>query len=236
MTGEKFLSIVIPARNEEENIVSTIASLLKHVDRSDTEIIVVDDHSTDHTAELVQNIKCQFCEIRLVKNTDEPGFANALMTGFRNATGEFILFVMADGCDEPKTINIMLEKANSGYDLVCGCRYMKGGAKIGGPLFQNFFSKFVCLSLYYIAGIPTRDISNAFKLYRRELLQKINLREKGFAVSMEAALNFYFSGYRICDVPTVWLGRKKGKSKFRILKTLPYVKLYFRTLVKKWIG
>lgn len=229
-----FLSIIIPARNEEENIKDTIDNLLKYIDKSQTEIIVVDDHSTDNTSGVVHSIAKNNQFVKLVKNVDEPGFANALKTGFFYAKGEFVLPVMADGCDSPKTIPLMLEKAKQGYDLVCGCRYMKGGRKCGGPLIQGFFSKFVCLSLYYFSNVPTRDISNAFKLYRRSILNEITLKEKGFAVSMEAALNFYFKGYKICDVPTIWYGRKKGKSKFKISKTFPYVKLYLKPFLKRW--
>lgn len=205
-----YLSIIIPARNEEENIKTTIENLLNlnYIDNNQTEIIVVDDHSTDNTSKIVYGMAQNNPVIKLVKNENEPGFSNALKTGFFHAKGEFVLPVMADGCDSPQTIPLMLEKAKQGYDLVCGCRYMKGGKKCGGPLIQGFFSRFVCLSLYYFSNIPTRDISNAFKLYRRRiLLQDISLKEKGFAISMEAALNFYFKGYRICDVPTTWYGR-----------------------------
>ncbi|MGB9643473.1 MAG: glycosyltransferase family 2 protein, partial [Candidatus Ratteibacteria bacterium] len=208
------LSIVIPARNEQENLEETIDSLFSFIDSGITEIIVVNDHSTDCTEMIVKKIAEKKPQVRLVHNEDEPGFANALKTGFSHAKGEYVVPVMADGCDNPVTIQLMIEKAKEGFDLVCGCRYMKNGKKYGGPKFQNFFSKFVCLSLYYLAGIPTRDISNAFKLYRRKLLQQICLKEKGFAISMEAALKFYFEGYKICDVPTTWYGRKKGRSKF----------------------
>ncbi|MCM8764000.1 MAG: glycosyltransferase family 2 protein [Candidatus Omnitrophica bacterium] len=228
------LSIIIPARNEEEAITSTIANLLKHIDTRTTEIIVVDDHSTDDTSRVIEVISQNNPLVRLVKNVSEPGFANALLTGFNHARGEYVLPVMADGCDAPETIPLMLEKAESGYDLVCGCRYMKGSGKYGGPFLQSFFSKFVCLTLHYIAGISTRDVSNAFKLYRRRMLKNVNLKEKGFAVSMEAALKFHFNEYKICDVPTVWYGRKKGKSKFRLTRTLSYVKLYLQTLGRRW--
>jgi len=228
------LSIVIPARNEQENLEETIDSLFSFVNGDTTEIIVVNDHSTDNTEMIVRKIAKKRPQVKLVHNDNEPGFANALKTGFAHAKGEYVIPVMADGCDNAATIQLMIEKAKEGFDLVCGCRYMKNGGKYGGPKFQNFFSKFVCLSLYYLAGIPTRDVSNAFKLYRRKSLQQICLNEKGFAISMEAALKFYFQGYKICDVPTVWYGRKKGRSKFKILKTFPYIKLYLCAITNSW--
>ncbi|MCM8815023.1 MAG: glycosyltransferase family 2 protein [Candidatus Omnitrophica bacterium] len=229
-----YLSIIIPARNEQDSIVSTIEHFSSHIDTSQTEIVVVDDHSTDNTAGVIKCILQDKPFVIFVKNINKPGFAGALRTGFDHARGEYVLPVMADGCDDPETIPLMLEKAKEGYDLVCGCRYMKGGKKYGGPFLQGFFSKLVCLSLYHIARIPTRDITNAFKLYRRRALQNIQLNENGFAVSMEAALKFHLNNCKICDVPTVWQGRKKGRSKFRLTRTLPYVKLYLCALGKRW--
>jgi len=234
MKDQPFLSIVIPARNEQELIASTIENILPYTGINLVEIIVVDDHSTDDTSLIVKKLCSIHKEVKLVYNQKPAGFANALKTGFENASGEFVLPVMADGCDDPKTIPLMIEKAKSGYDLICGCRYMKGAGKIGGPKLQGFFSRFVCLSLYYLARFPTRDISNAFKAYRRSILQDIRLKENGFAISMEAAMKFCLYGYRICDVPTFWVGRKKGKSKFRITRTFPYMKLYIYGLIKSW--
>lgn len=233
MTDNKiFLTIVIPARNEEENIEYTIDSIIPFIDRDSTEIIVVNDHSSDRTEEIVKTILKKEPIVKLVSNVDEPGFANALKTGFRHAKGEFVLPVMADGCDHAETISLMLDKARDGYEIVCGCRYMKNGGKEGGPRLQGFFSKFVCLSLYYLTKIPTKDVSNAFKLYKRDILQKLHLKEKGFAISMEITLKSFFKGYKICDVPTFWSGRKKGKSKFKLSKTFPYVRLYLWALAK----
>ncbi|MCM8771877.1 MAG: glycosyltransferase family 2 protein [Candidatus Omnitrophica bacterium] len=228
------LSIVIPAKNEEENIKETIENLIPHINSEETEIIVVNDHSTDKTEEIVLKLCQKYPFLKIVRNEKEPGFANALKTGFENAKGEFVLPVMADGCDDPETIKKMIEKAKEGYDLVCGSRYTKGGNKIGGPKVQNFFSKFVGISLYYLIKIPTKDCPNAFKMYRRCILNSLKLKSKGFSISMEACLKFYFLGFKICEIPTIWYGRKKGKSKFKLLKTLSYIKLYIWALLKKW--
>ncbi|MFN4227552.1 MAG: glycosyltransferase family 2 protein [Candidatus Ratteibacteria bacterium] len=229
-----FLSIVIPARNEQESIKDTIESLTPHLNIEETEIIVVNDHSEDKTEDIILELKKKYSFLKLVRNEKEPGFANALKTGFENAKGEFVLPIMADGCDDPETIKKMIKKAKEGYDLVCGSRYTKGGKKIGGPKIQTFFSRFVGISLYYLIGIPTKDTPNAFKMYRKNILNSLNLKSTGFSISMEICLKFYFSNFKICEVPTVWYGRKKGKSKFKLSKTLPYVKLYIWAILKKW--
>ncbi|MCM8764683.1 MAG: glycosyltransferase family 2 protein, partial [Candidatus Omnitrophica bacterium] len=92
MKGNKiYLSIIIPARNEQDVIGSTINNLLKFIDTKKTEIIVVDDHSTDGTSKVVESISQDNPFVCLVKNIDEPGFANALKTGFSRAKGEYVL-------------------------------------------------------------------------------------------------------------------------------------------------
>ncbi|HOM26162.1 MAG TPA: glycosyltransferase family 2 protein [bacterium] len=229
-----FLSIIIPARNEEENIKETIESIIPNINIEETEIIVVNDHSEDRTENIVSQLCKKYNFLKIVRNEKEPGFANTLKTGFENAKGEFVLPVMADLCDQPETIKKMVKKAKEGFDLICGSRYSKKGKKIGGPKIQSLFSRFVGVSLYYLIGIPTKDCPNAFKMYRRTILNSLNLKSKGFSISMEACLKFFFSGYKICEVPTIWYGRKKGKSKFKLSKTLPYVKLYFWAILKKW--
>ncbi|MCD6407712.1 glycosyltransferase family 2 protein [bacterium] len=228
------LSVVIPARNEEENIENTVSSLIPFLNPSETEIIIVNDHSEDKTEEIGKELSEKYSFVKIVNNEKEPGFANALITGFENSKGEFVLPVMADMCDCPATIPEMVKKAEEGFDIVCGSRYMKGGKKIGGPKLQGFFSFFVCKSLKWLINLPTYDVSNAFKLYRKKIFERIKPKEKGFAISMEITLKAYFSGYRISEVPTIWKGREKGKSKFKISKTFPYVKLYFWAILKKW--
>jgi len=229
------LSVVIPARNEEDNIEETVNSLLPFLNPRDAEIIVVNDHSTDGTGRIVKNISGKYGFVKLVDNLKSPGFASALKTGFENSSGEFVVPVMADRCDEPSTLPKMLDKTEEGYDLVCGSRYIRGGKRIGGPLAQGIFSRFVGITLHLFRGIGTKDAANAFMIYRREILLSLDLKEKGFAVSMEACVNFFLRGCRIADVATVWYGREKGKSKFRLSKTLPYVRLYLFTIWKKWM-
>jgi dolichol-phosphate mannosyltransferase len=226
-------SVIIPAHNEQASIAVVIRALEQGL-RYVHEIVVVDDHSTDKTAEVVAGLSAEFKNLRLAQNFDSPGFANALKTGFRNAETDIVIPVMADLCDDPHTINKMYEKAQEGFDIVCGSRYMKGGKKIGGPAIKSFCSRFVGVSLHSLIGIPTRDISNSFKLYRRKILEEIDITSSGFEISAEIPLKAYFLGYKITEIPTTWLNRKEGKSKFGIFKHgSRYLKLYLWALWKK---
>jgi len=213
-------SIVIPTRNEEENIVPTVTGLEKALKDLPHETIVVNDHSIDRTSQKVQDLIRIFPAVRLIHNTNRPGFAEALWTGFQSARGAAVVVVMADACDEPKTIPEMVSKFQQGYDLVCGSRYMRGGGKEKGPKLQGFFSFVINKFLHLFFRIPTTDASNAFKIYRREILLKMRTTEKEFALSLELAINFWKKGYKIIDVPTLWKGRIKGKSKFKFRRAL----------------
>ena len=210
------ISIVIPARNETENIDRTIASLENRLKNLPHETLIVNDHSEDTTSEKAVKLSAFYPSVKLINNTTKPGFASALWTGFHAAGGDAVVVVMADACDDPATIPKMAVSFLEGYDLVCGSRYLCGGGKDGGPKIQGLFSSLVNKILYLFFRVPTTDASNAFKLYRKEALLKMKTEEKGFALSMELAIKFWKKGYKITDIPTIWKGRSAGKSKFKL--------------------
>jgi len=221
------LSIVIPAHNEEENISNLIDQIQGYGLGIDFELVIVADHCSDRTAEIVSQKIKKFNNLRLVENKLEAGFANALRTGFSNAYGDLILPIMGDLCDELETIKKMYEKISQGYDVVCGSRYMKGGKRQGGSSLKSFLSRTGGRSLHFILSVPTHDIANSFKMYRKEVIKAVNIEARGFEISMELPLKAYYLGYKITEVPTVWREREKGKSSFKIFKLLPnYLKLY----------
>lgn len=222
------VSIIIPARNEEKSIEKTILSLKSNL-KIPYRLLIINDQSTDQTAEIVKNLIKSDKNIALINtSSNRGGFANALSLGFQKSPDEFVLPVMADLCDDPKTIDKMYQKMLEGFDIVAGSRYIKDGGKIGGPRLQGFLSEFVCKSLKIITGVPTTDLSNSFKIYRKSILNKTRLDPtKGVEISMDLTLQVYFKGGKITEVPTYWKGRKMGKSKFKILERFPrYLKIY----------
>ena len=214
------LSIVIPAHNEEENI-GRVVEQVENRFAFPFELIMVNDHSADRTKEIVCGLAGKFNNIILVENESEPGFANAVKTGLSSAKTEVVVLVMGDLCDDLKTIPLMLEKVRAGFDVVCGSRYIKGGRRIGGSKVKGFFSFFVGRTMSIFTGIPTRDVANAFKMYRKEVVDSINIESTGFEISMEMALKAYFKGFKVTEVPTVWKEREKGKSTFKMLNLTP---------------
>lgn len=228
-------SIVIPAHNEEDNIEDCLNKVVRTLGE-DYELIIVDDHSSDSTASIVKKFAETHNNTKIVQNLLEPGFANAIKTGFKSVTSQAAVPVMADLCDDLATIKKMLIKMSAGYDVVCGSRYIKEGARNGGSKFKGALSSLAGKTLYYLLGIPTHDIANAFKLYSSNVLEKVNIESSGFEVSMEIPLKAYYLGFKITEVPTVWNERTKGKSNFKIFKLLPsYLKLYFWSIYKRII-
>jgi len=230
------LSIIVPAHNEEDNIVEVIKRIEDSV-LIEHELVVVNDHSTDKTFELVEQLAKVYKNLVLVDNKLEGGFANTICTGFSCSSGELLVPVMADLCDDLSTIQAMYERINQGYDIVCGSRYILGGKRIGGSKLKGFLSSFAGSSLHYLLGVPTSDIANAFKMYKRDVLDKIEIKSKAFEVSMEIPLKAYYLGFKITEVPTLWKERAKGKSSFKMFKLLPsYFKLYAWAIFRRLRG
>jgi len=170
-------------------------------------------------------------------NTYEKGFANAVKFGLERVKTEAVVPVMADLCDDITTIKEMFKKIQSGFDVVCGSRYIQNGARAGGSRIKGFFSGFVGWSLHCLIGIPTHDIANAFKMYRKDVIEKIDINAKGFEVSMEIPLKAFFLGFKITEVPTCWKERTKGKSNFKMFRLFPnYFKFYTWAIYKKITG
>ena len=230
------LSVIIPAHNEEEAIGCTLSRISEELRNFDGyEVIVVDDHSSDKTQEIADGAKKINNKIRLVSNKGKKGFANALLVGFRASCFDRVVPVMADLCDDVSAIVKMDQKIADGFDVVCGARYIKEGKRLGGSKIKAFFSWFVGKSMYFFVRVPTHDVSNAFKMYRKEVISNINIESEGFEVSAEITLKAYFKGLKVSEIPTVWKERESGKSSFKMWKVLPYYLRWYLWAIGKRI-
>lgn len=233
---KKEISIIIPARNEERSILRVLRSLKKTV-QTTFEAIVVNDRSTDNTKAVVKKYSENNRNVKVISTKQKYGFSNAIMEGIKKSSTDTIVVVMADLCDNPKTIDKMYKKLKEGWDIVCASRYIKGGEKIGGPIIQNFFSMLVCKSLRYTVGLHTTDASNSFKMFRKSIFKNLNYKENmGVEASLDLILRAHFRGLKITDIPTTWRGRIIGESKFRLVERSPkYIKIYFWALLRHFV-
>lgn len=230
------LTIVMPAYNEGEVIEKTVRLIHEKV-RGPFELLVVYDFEQDSTVPVVQKAQSQYKNVKLVRNMYKRGALNAIKTGIAKARGEAVCVMMADLTDEPETLNDMVEKYQQGFDIVSGSRYMKGGHQVGGPFTKQLMSRAAGISLHYIAGIPTFDPTNSFRLYSQRFLKKTKIESNGgFELGIELTVKAYFGGYKVTEVPTTWTYLAKV-SRFNMKKWLPkYVKWYFWAINKRLNG
>jgi dolichol-phosphate mannosyltransferase len=230
------LQIIIPVYNEGENIAKTLGETEDKIATPHT-ILIVYDFDEDNTIPVVQDMARQRPAMRvsLVKNRYGRGVLNAIRTGFDSVADGVVLVVMADSSDDLPVVDRMFEKINQGYDIVCGSRYMKGGKQIGGPPIKGLLSKVAGRSLHIMAGIPTHDISNSFKMYRKSVMENIEIESSGgFEIGMEIVVKAFYRSCRITEVPSVWRDRTAGKSRFKLTKWLPgYLRWYQYALAER---
>lgn len=217
------ITAIIPARNEEKSITKTLDALLR-IPMALSVIVVSDRRDAgDRTEDVVIHYIKHHKRVRLVRKSisDKNGFAATLARGIKAVKTPYTVFVMADLCDDPKTIPVMYKTIQKGYDVVCGSRYMRGGKRTGGPVIQGICSRIINAFLPVFSGVPAHDMSNAFKLYRTVLLKTLSVDiSSGSEVSIELISEAYKKGARITEVPTVWRGRTEGQSKFKLLSQM----------------
>jgi len=228
---ENSLNIVIPVYNEGGNIKLTLSEIKGKI-KTPHKIFVIYDFDEDDTIPVVKDFLQTDDEIILVKNKYGAGALNAIKTGFESVNDGVILVLMADLSDDLSAVDEMFNKIKEGYDIVCGSRYMEGGKQIGGPRFKKFLSRIAGISIHYITGIPTHDITNSFKMYHKRIFRDIRIESRGgFELGMEIAAKAFIKGYRIAEVPSKWQERASGKSRFKLFSWLPkYMYWYFYTL------
>ncbi len=221
------LSIVIPVFNEGGNIRTAINEITAKV-KHDYRILIVYDFDEDNTLPVVREMNSP--NVDLVKNKYGRGVLNAIKTGLESATGKYIVVTMADLSDPPEVMNSMIELAErDNASVVCASRYMKGGRQIGGPFVKGLMSRTAGLTLCWLAGVPTHDATNSFKLYRKSYIDSVKIESSGgFELGIELVVKAYARGLVIREVPTTWRDRTEGESHFKIMAWLPsYLRWYF---------
>jgi glycosyltransferase involved in cell wall biosynthesis len=218
------LNVVVPVYNEAENFPRFYESIRASV-RTPYQILVVYDRDEDTTVPVATEIAARDPRVKLVKN-DFRGVLGALKTGLKHPGGRAILVTMADGSDDHTQIDEMFRLFEQGCAVVAASRYSPGGRKEGGPLVKGLLSRSAGLTLRYLAGLPTSDPTNSFKLYSRALVDSVEIESTGgFEIDLELTVKAHQQGLRIAEIPTVWKDRVAGKSNFKLAKWLP---LYLR--------
>ena len=211
------ISIIIPAHNEEENISQLLDDLIKL--KFKKEIIVVSDHSTDKTNEIVRKYKRKNKNIILFdRKTGDKGMGFTLIDGTNKARGDIIVWTMGDKSDDLNTIYKMIDKINFGSDVVFASRYMEGGSIGDNSKLKALMSGGYSFVANLIFRMGVHDIGNAFRAFKKEVFDSVELERGDFSISPELAIKAHLAGFKLGEVPTSYTKRKKGTSQFKLIK------------------
>ena len=215
------LDIIIPVYNEDENIVRLLKSLEDEI-VCNFRVLICYDSESDKTLKYVKNGNIINKEILLVKNPRQ-GPNSAIIEGINSSNAEIILIYMADDFENIKLINKMIDLIDSGNELVIPSRFIPGGRMRGAKKIKKMITIIGSYLVYYLARIPFKDCTNAFKMFSKNLKDKIKLESTtGFTFALELTTKSYLSSFKIIEIPSVWIETKDRKSNFKIYKWLPY--------------
>lgn len=219
MSDVTLLSLVIPAHNEAEGITATLrafAAVLR-AEHIPFEFVVVDDHSTDGTAEVLAGLQEELPELRRVENPRTGGFGHAVLAGLEQFNGDAVSIVMADASDDPADVVTYYRRLSEGYDCVFGSRFVRGSKVVDYPRHKLLLNRLANTFIRVLFGLRLNDTTNAFKCYRRSVIAGCQpLLSKHFNLTVELPLKAIVRGYSYTVVPISWYNRTTGVSKLKI--------------------
>ena len=213
------LTVVIPARDEEACIVATVEHLHVELRLHDVphEIIVVDDGSRDRTYAILLELKNRIPELHAVQNSGPHGFGRAIVFGLDRMSGDAVVIMMADESDDCRDVVRYWHALNAGWECVFGSRFIKGGGTIDYPRIKLLLNRLANTFLQLVFRIHLNDTTNAFKAYRREVIDGCRpLVAAQFNLTVELPLKAIVRGFTWTVMPITWRNRTTGKAKLKI--------------------
>jgi dolichol-phosphate mannosyltransferase len=213
------LSIVMPARSEEESVGQTVEGVAQALDveRIDYEIVVVDDHSEDGTAAVVDRISADNPRVRCIHSMYDPGFGFAVRAGLDEYSGDAVAVMMADGSDHPQDLIRYHRELERGWECVFGSRFVRGAKIHHYPRPKLVINRLANWFIRAIFRHHYNDTTNAFKAYRREVINAIQpLLSNHFNLTVELPLKAIVRGHTFRVIPISWTNRSGGRSKLGI--------------------
>lgn len=214
------LSIVLPAYNEEGSIRETLNLLYHKLNSAEInhEIVVINDNSKDNTLLELENLSLNIPTLSYYTNTGPNGFGNAIRFGLEKYKGDCVAIMMADLSDDPDDLILFYKRLLVGdVDCVFGSRFIKGGKVVNYPLMKLIINRIANLIIQIVIGIKYNDATNAFKLYKRNVINGISpLLSPHFNLTIELSLKSIIRGYTYDVIPNKWFNRKEGVSKLKI--------------------
>lgn len=214
------ISVVLPVFNEEENIENVLCSIdraIKAVFHA-YEIIIVNDGSTDNTPLIIERLKREYSNLKVISFEHNRGYGSALREGFSMAAFDHIFYTDSDGQFDVSEISKILPLIDK-CDVVAGFRLNRKDST-----FRVFSSRVYNKLVTALFGLKVRDVNCSFKLFKREIIDKVHLYSIGFSIDAELLWKAKTNGYKICETGVSHFAREKGESKVRITDTLRTVR------------
>jgi len=201
------ISIILPAKNESAAIGATVAGIRQYYPYA--EVIVVNDGSTDNTAEV-----SEAAGAKVVHHPYSKGNGAAIKTGARAASGEIIVFMDADGQHDPADIPRLLELIEQGHDMVVGARQRGSQASMGRGLANGLYNRLAS----WMTGHRVEDLTSGFRALRANKFREfLYLLPNGFSYPTTSTMAFFRAGYSVAYVP-IHAAQRIGKSHIRLLR------------------
>jgi dolichol-phosphate mannosyltransferase len=208
---------VLPAYNEEGNIAPLLAALDAAAAQQAFALraIVVDDGSTDRTAQETVEYAASRPGVELVRHPRNLGFARALKTGIAAACAgecDVVVFMESDLSHRPSDLVALLAAVDAGADVALGSRFVSGGGMDGVPAWRQVISRTGNAFGRHALGVPIRDLTTGYRAVRRRVVETIALGEDGFTIQLESVIKAYAAGFAVVEVPIVLGTRRHGVS------------------------
>jgi dolichol-phosphate mannosyltransferase len=234
------LSIVIPAHNEEDCILSTVKALTSTLSQESIpfEVLVVNDNSTDGTERILKDLAAWNPNVHYVNNRPPNGFGFAVRCGLEHFTGDAVAVYMADSSDSPEDLVKFYYKMCEGYDCIFGTRWSKGSKVYDYPWIKRVVNRIANHFIQVVMQIRYNDVTNAFKLYRREVIEGCKpILAYHYNLTVELPLKAIVRGYSYAVLPNSWRNREAGESKLRIKEMgSRYLFIVLYCLIEKWLS
>jgi len=225
MTPE--VSVVMPVYNEGDAILPCLERILRSVTLP-CEVLIVYDALDDTTIPYIEKVALADRRVRGVLNNYGPGPSNAIRRGIDEASAPVAVVTMADGSDDPRQIDDLARLVERGVAVAAASRYMPGGQQVGGVRFKRTLSRSAGKSLHLLARVGTRDATNSFKAYSTDFVRQVGIDSRsGFEIGIELTAKATRLRLPVAEIPTIWLDRAIGDSRFDVARWLPsYLRWY----------
>jgi dolichol-phosphate mannosyltransferase len=208
--------VIIPTYNERENIARLTSKIL--VQHPSLHVLIVDDNSPDGTGKIADQLAASEKRIRVIHRSAKLGLGSAYRVGFKAALemgADYLIEMDADFSHDPAVLPLFLETIQS-CDLVIGSRYLHGVSVVNWPIRRLMLSYFASVYTRFVTGLDIRDCTSGFKCFSRAAMEAIDLdrvRSDGYSFQIEMNYRCREKGFRIVEVPIIFIDRHAGSSK-----------------------